>query len=121
MYLAAFVTVTLTLVASCAPSVTTKALALPLLSARDNEMIYKVLCREAHARPRFESFRIDHDPTQGAVRFYSPPRNPEQVRRAVTGGTELSIGETVAALRWRRTGVAYAGEDDRPSGGLRST
>ena len=78
-----------------------------------NEMIYKVLCRETHARPRIESFRINHDPARGTVRFSLSPRNVEQARRAVTGGTELSVGETVAALRWRRTSVAYASEDEQ--------
>lgn len=74
-----------------------------------NDTIYRVLCREAHARPRLESFRIEHDTARDTVQFHLLPRNPDQARHAVANGTELSISEAVAALRWRRTGVAYSG------------
>ena len=75
-------------------------------TAELNQGIYQVLCRETHARPRLDTFSVIHDQARDTIRLQVKARNPEQARHAVTNGTELSISETAAALRWRRTGAA---------------
>jgi hypothetical protein len=83
----------------------TGARGVPAESAQLNQNMYKVLSRETHARPRLDSFGIVRDPTKGTLRVQLQTRNLEQARRAVRAGAELSVSETIAALRWQRAGV----------------
>lgn len=74
-------------------------------TAELNKAMYQTLCRETHARPRLDSFGVIHDRDRGTVSVVISPRNLEKARYAVKAGTELSIQEAVAALRWQRMGA----------------
>ena len=74
-------------------------------SAEINERMYQVLCRETHVRPRLDSFGFIHDRARETIQIDILPRNLDQARNAVVGGTEFSIWEGVAALRWQRSGA----------------
>jgi hypothetical protein len=78
---------------------------IPAETMEINQSMYMALCRETHARPRLDSFGILHDRARGTIRVQLQTRNLEQARHAVRAGTELSVSETVAALRWQRTGA----------------
>jgi hypothetical protein len=77
----------------------------PAATSELNQNMYLALCRETHARPRLDSIGFLHEPAQGTIQVHLPARNREAARRAVTSGTELSVAETIAALRWQRTGT----------------
>jgi hypothetical protein len=77
----------------------------PAETAELNQNMYKALCRETHARPRLDCFRVIHDRARGTVHVRLQPRNLDQARYGVMAGTELSISETIASLRWQRTGA----------------
>jgi hypothetical protein len=77
----------------------------PPETAQMNQVIYQTLCRETHARPRLDSIRISHNRGSGSVQVQLEPRSPGSARMAVLAGTDLSVRETVAALRWQRVGT----------------
>lgn len=70
-------------------------------SAEVNEDLYIGLCRESHARPRFNSIAFHHDQSTGRIRIEADPRNVEQARQVVTTSTQFSVQETTEALRWQ--------------------
>jgi hypothetical protein len=74
-------------------------------SAELNQNMYLALCRETHARPRLDSFGIVLDRARGTIRVQLETRSLEQARHAVSAGTELSVAETIAAVRWQRPGA----------------
>jgi len=70
-----------------------------------NKNMYRVLCREAHARPRLDSFGVIHDRVRATVRIDILPRDLERARRVVAASTQLAVEETSLSLRWQRTGA----------------
>jgi len=49
-----------------------------------------------------DSIEFLNDPVKGTIQVHLPARNREAANRALLGGTELSVTETIAALRWQR-------------------
>jgi len=65
-----------------------------------NREIYRVLCRETHARPRLDSFALKRDASGISVRI--EPRDATKSKAVVVESTRLSVLETRTALLWRR-------------------
>ena len=60
-------------------------------STETNNTIYKVLCRETHARPRLDSMKFEINRERNMVEVSLPERSIEGARQAVLSGVEISV------------------------------
>lgn len=68
-----------------------------------NRAMYEVLCHETHAHPRLDQFEIRV--ADGRFSVVRKLRGEEAARKSITGATEMAVRESIAALRWQRTGA----------------